>query len=209
MIFAAFGIFGIWDALSNRNFLKFVYLCVSVIAIFVLFNYDKIFTKNLSRDFGYCSYSLDEHLFNALHYENNSEYNKAIQEIKLALTIIPNDHRALFRLGLMYYHLNNLKAAEENFKEVIKINPLCVDSYYNLGFIYNKQNRPLEAIEMLKRAYILEPDNLGVHFELGTAYKSLGEIVKAKQEFTFALRHLSRWRRSDRAIIENELTAFK
>lgn len=209
LIFAAYAVYEIAQGLAQRKFLKYGLLLLCALLIF--FSSDFKIT-HLDRRLEYSSDSssgFEYHMYRAFDYEYNRDYTDAIRELEAAQKLEPYNHRALFRLGLMYYKLNDFKKAEEKFKEAIKANPLSVDSYYNLGFIYNRQMRFKEARQMLERVVYLNPDDPKAHFELACAYKSTGEPQKARDEFSLSLEKLNRWRHEERKIIEEELKGLK
>lgn len=209
VIFASRSLISLWDAFREKRYFTFGRLCAVLILIFILVNYNKIFNRNIEKNLQNNFSNLNYHFIKALTYENNSDYRRAIQELNSAYNINPLDRRVLFRLGVIYFYLKDLKTAEEKFKEVIKICPFCVDAYYNLGFLYNQQGRFAEAVGALERSIYLDPENMAANFELGRAYKSTGKFNEAKQKFELALQNISRWRTEDRKIIEKELAGLK
>jgi tetratricopeptide (TPR) repeat protein len=118
-------------------------------------------------------------------------------------------HYETFMLGVIHYNMNDLVKAEEEFKETIKISPYFVDAYYNLGLLYNQNQRFPEAGAVLEKALLLDPDDAAVHFELGIAYKGTLDMEAARKEFNLALTKINRWRAQDRAIIQKELAGIK
>jgi tetratricopeptide (TPR) repeat protein len=209
IIFASLSLVSLWNALREKRYFGFGRLCAALILIFVLVNYNKIFSRNIGENLQNNFSNFNYHFIKALNYENSADYRRAIQELNSAYNINPGDRRVLFRLGVNYFYMKELKAAEEKFKEVIKICPFCVDACYNLGFLYNQQSRFTEAIEALERAVYLDPENMAANFELGKAYKSIGKFNEAKQKFELVFKNISRWRTEDRKIIEKELTRLK
>lgn len=60
-------------------------------------------------------------------------------------------------LGMALLGLNKLKEAEYFFREAISLNKDYLDAYINLGNLLLKLNRFDEAMEVLKKAYKLDP----------------------------------------------------
>lgn len=209
IIFASYGIFGLWEALRQRRYFKLGWLCIALLLIFVLNNYRASQenkpgnSEGISSDFRY-------HLRKAIYYNNEkSDYDNAIKEVKIALDMQPDNHYCLLTYGTIYFNMQDFKMAEEKFKEAIRVFPLCVDAYYNLGFLYNIQRRFHEAKNALVEAVSLDPENAEAHFELGKAYKAIGENKEAENEFNAALKKINRWRREERAVIARELADLK
>jgi tetratricopeptide (TPR) repeat protein len=204
-IFAAFGLFKIYETLKLKKYAKSLLMLMAFTLIFIVFKYNPISGLNVSsapnNPKAYVSY----HIAKAVEYERNADYQKAIEELNLARSVDPGNRRAIFRSAVIYSLQGDYTAAEARFREVINSCGHCVDAYYNLGFIYNKQKRPFDALKMLESALSLDPENISAHYELSQAYKSLHDFDKTRNELNFVLRHLSRWRKLDRSAVEEEL----
>ena len=195
--FAASSLAGAWQAKSYR---KFGLLAAALAAIFLLLNSGGRERAAVDpRDV------VEYHLTRAAVFEGNADYPLALKHLRAAYVIAPDNYRVLIRSGVINYRLHNLKEAEERFRQVIRACPLCVDAYYNLGFIYNQEERFSEAKPLLEHAVSLDPDNIGAHFELAMVYKAEKNYARAKEELNFVLARLSRWRLQDRRAAEEEL----
>jgi Flp pilus assembly protein TadD len=71
--------------------------------------------------------------------------------------------------------------------------------------LYNQQNRFNDAKVILEKAVLLDPDDVGAHFELGKAFKAIDDLASARIEFNTALKKINRWRIAEKQIIANEL----
>lgn len=209
MIFASSGILVLWDAIRKRSFLRFAIFAAVISILFVLFNgrwlstkYRTLRPKENPADFHY-------YITKSNNYSINSDYQNALRFAKLAYAMQPNNPEVLFSLASVYYDMKDFKMAEDKFREVIRIFPLCVDARYNLGLMYNQQRRFDEAKDMLQNVVFLDPEDTGAHFELGKSYKARGNLKGAKEEFGLALKKINRWRVEERAIIEKELTGLE
>jgi len=209
LIFAAFGLFAVWESLKSKRYIKLLLLCLALALCFVLIDANRLAIQKDLKNYNLFSRSFNYHLGRAFIDENSSGYQNALKELDLAQRLEPDNYRVIFRQGVVYFRMDNLKLAEEKFKYAIKINPLCQDAYYDLGLIYNRQSRFTEAEEVLKRAVSLDPENIESHFELGLAYKANGKLAAAKQEFRFAFKKINRWRSDERAVIEKEIKALE
>ncbi|MFH1888512.1 MAG: tetratricopeptide repeat protein [Candidatus Omnitrophota bacterium] len=207
IIFASYGILGLWEALKERKRLRFFSLCAAALFLFTLFNY-RLLHKNKS---GYLQESyLDfhSHLSRAMYYNDKPDYQKAMQEIEAAYRLRPDSHYCLISYGVIYYNMHNFNMAEDKFREAIRVFPLSVDAYYNLGLLYNQQKRFEEAIAVLNEALSMDPEDVGAHFELGRAYKGRGRYGEAEVEFRASLDRINRWRTEERALIAKELSGL-
>jgi len=209
VIFAAFGLVAVWNSLKDRRFIKFLLFCLALSLSFILIDANRLSVQKGMANSKFDSPAFGYHLDKAFVYESNSDYQDALKELNLAQGIEPDNYRVIFRQGVVYSRMDNLKPAEEKFKDTIRTNPLCQDAYYNLGLIYNRQSRFMEAEGVLKKAVLLDPDNVESRFELGLAYKATGSLSAAKQEFSLALKKINRWRSDERALIEKELKSLE
>jgi hypothetical protein len=122
------------------------------------------------------------HFDTALYYETKGDYVRALEELKLAGDLRPENHHVLFCLGVASYQLKDFKAAEDYFNRAIRVFPLYIDAHYNLGFLFNQQGRFEEAAAVLRTAVYFDPDDPGSRFELARAYEGMKDFEKAKVE---------------------------
>ena len=66
---------------------------------------------------------------------------------------------------------------------VLAYDPQLVNSYINLGIIYNKKNDYRKAKQYLVQGEKLAPDNPKIHYQLGYTYKGLKEYSSAINSF--------------------------
>ncbi len=204
-IFAACGVFSLWEKLKKKNYGNFALLFLAALSIFISFNLPKVFPKNIAQELGRSSVNFRDYLAKANYYSINLDYMNAIEEAKLAYDLEPKNPEVVFTLANLYYRMNELKMAEEKFQEVLKISPLVVDAYYNLGILYNQQRRFSEAKEALEKAVWLDPGDFTAHFELGKTYQALKQPEQAKEELKLALEYINRWRSEEIGLIKNRL----
>ena len=85
---------------------------------------------------------------------------KNAKEIGLnALKINNNIPYLYFILASIEEKVNDLEEAEKNYKQVIKLNPLEVDAYINLGTLYAHQGKNDKAKEWWEKGLWIEKDN--------------------------------------------------
>ena len=100
-----------------------------------------------------------------------------------------------YGIGLLLQ--GDLKAAEEIFQRVTRIDPSYADGWVNVGRVRVREGRTEEAQEVLLKALEVDPELAKTHFFLALTYKSQGEYDKA-------LQHLSRAREKyprDRVVL--------
>ncbi len=88
----------------------------------------------------------------------------------------------LFLKGLTAYSANDLKSAENYFRQSIAMKPSQVEPYNNLGVILLEQKRYDEAKAVLEQAVSIKPDYANSRANLAGAYWYLGMKEEAVKE---------------------------
>ena len=71
------------------------------------------------------------------------------------------EKRARFLLGEIYLDRNELFKAEEQYAEIVKIDPQSADAHFFLGEVYAKMNDPVKARAEWRNALIIDPSHYG------------------------------------------------
>ena len=85
-----------------------------------------------------------------------------------------------FTLAVQNHQKNNIKDAENLYKEILKTNPNHFQANLMLGTLSAQIKKPDIAIQLLQKAIEILPDHAVAHNNLGLAFKQLGENEKAK-----------------------------
>jgi lipoprotein NlpI len=72
-----------------------------------------------------------------------------------------------------------LEAAKSDFEEAVRLRPTCVDAFYYLGTIYEKQMQLDHAIDFFSHALMLCPTHAKAAYSRGTCYNMKGNIAAA------------------------------
>ncbi len=131
-----------------------------------------------------------------LQSDHFKKYKEAIQGLKESIQILPQNSRASFLLGVVYYKLGEKKP--ENYDLSIKYIQKAIDIlseeevpsnyYFHLGISFEKNNNFEEAEKNFKKAIELEPDNAFYLNYLGYMYSLRGDkLDEADQLLTKAL----------------------
>jgi protein O-GlcNAc transferase len=125
-----------------------------------------------------------------LIHSKKSYYNSAIQYLKKALQIEPENADAYFVLGNAYAFQgsNFLDEARDCYQNCLQITPNHVASYNNLGNIFKEKEKYDEAIDCFQKALELDPDQDDTLYNLGNALQVKGLFDEAITCYEKALR---------------------
>ena len=76
-----------------------------------------------------------------------------------------------------------LNTAESELKTAINLNPRLADAYFQLGALYDAQNRTGSAIRQYQAAVRLKPGLAAAHYRLARDYLRAGNSAQARGEF--------------------------
>lgn len=111
------------------------------------------------------------------------DYEEAAQEFQAELDNVPNHVQALTYLADSDIHLNRLEAALPLLQQAIQINPSMELAHLDLGILNADTGHRDAALQQLKIAATLSPNDMNVHWRLGRLYKEMGRNTLAKLEF--------------------------
>jgi len=118
----------------------------------------------------------DVHLWKKLH-------DQAITIIDRAVKLNPNCADAIVQYGEILIWAGRPQAGMEFVRKAMRLNPIYPVWYlWNLGHAYFLADQQEEAIEIFKRALIVNPDFLPVHLTLALIYAEKGCKDAAKIE---------------------------
>jgi tetratricopeptide (TPR) repeat protein len=124
--------------------------------------------------------NFDVHELLGLVYAAQSRNDKAVGQLRIAVQLKPDSAAARANLAVGLYRSGNLKAAEEQFQQALRLEPLNYDANRNLGELYVQTGRTEQAVPLLEKAQQIEPgyDN---GYDLALAYYLSGKLDQAKQ----------------------------
>lgn len=119
----------------------------------------------------------------AAEYENIGEYQSAINVLKEAIKVNPNNESAIYEIAFCYDQLGDYESSIKCYSDFIDENPYSFTSWYNLGNAYSK----LENYEKAIWAYdycILINDGFGpVYFNIANSFLAVNKYTKAIENF--------------------------
>jgi Tfp pilus assembly protein PilF len=122
-------------------------------------------------------------------YSAKGDWDRAIEAYQKIIEDVfyGTPHFALSNMALAYYQKNDYVRAEKYFLEALKLSPDFVNALGGLATTYMAQGRYEEAVQKLERAVRKEPKLAQLRFELGKAYRGIGDPGKARDEFQRAV----------------------
>lgn len=92
------------------------------------------------------------------NYFDTKQHRKSIEAYGRALELDANDPNVLTDQGVMYRDLGEFDQAIANFEKATKVDPMHVQSYYNLGVVWaNDKHDPKKATAAWRRVIELAP----------------------------------------------------
>jgi tetratricopeptide (TPR) repeat protein len=113
---------------------------------------------------------------------NQKSSVEALRVLGDGLKADPKNPSLLMLTARIQYSRQSYDLAERAVKLVLSREPENVDALTLLGQIFHETDRYAEAISVLERAVKARPDNAEARNYLGIAYKSVGDLDRARQE---------------------------
>lgn len=112
-----------------------------------------------------------------------STATKPLNAAPVAASAASADPAKLFQVGQQALKQNSLDDAERDFRQVLALNPQSGAAYANLGVVYMRRKQWPRALEMLRKAEHLMPNEPGIRLNIGLAYFRRNEFLKAIPPF--------------------------
>ena len=110
------------------------------------------------------------------------KYESARTAIRKALTLDPNNARALYYDGLLQRRAGNTKQEIADFSKVVEMFPQSRDARRELGITYYQQKDEHAALEQFQALQQIDPDDLTAHYNLSILYRRMGQPEKAAEQ---------------------------
>ena len=134
--------------------------------------------------------SAREHLEAGRELLLNGAYSEAVSELSTAVSLDPKLTEAHNLLGVAFDKKGFGERAKESFERAVKLQE-DAETLNNLGFALYQSGNYRAAVDRLKRAAKLAPNDERILNNLGLAYCRLGKIDEAYKAFTRATGRLT------------------
>ena len=98
----------------------------------------------------------------------------------------PNNAAPLLGLGTVYWEMGDFDRAYTYLEQTLAINPGAKQAIFELANIAVRRHQDAEAILLLQRYLVAQPDALAARADLGRAYFHVGRFESALREFAKA-----------------------
>ena len=116
-------------------------------------------------------------------HTKRTEWELAMVELKVCLTISPHDEKASELLGYTYLQTESYADALEVYGNLVEAHPKSAVYRNSLGIVYMMLKKPQQAITQFETAIRLNTTNPQFYRNLANAYREIGEEAKAKQAY--------------------------
>jgi tetratricopeptide (TPR) repeat protein len=110
------------------------------------------------------------------------KYGSALASIQKALTLSPNNARALYYDALIERRTGHQDVEVADLLEVVRQYPDSRDARRELGISYYQQHMNNEAMEQFIQLQRIDPDDLAAHYNLSILYRRAGMKDKAAEQ---------------------------
>ena len=119
-----------------------------------------------------------------------------------ALALAPDDPETLYQAGIVAEDRGDLPTAEARYRDAVRIAPEFLAAYLNLSVVLGRQEKLIEAAEVIELALRLQPDSVQLLANRATVAELQGDYQTAIQFLSEAVRHA---RGAERAEVGSRL----
>lgn len=116
-------------------------------------------------------------------YENG-EYEKAVENYNLAISLDPKTFKAYFNRALNYYQLKEFDKSLADYNKSAELDPSNPAIYNNRGDVYYHKQDFQSAIKDYDKAISLDPNYMKAFYNRGLSYCSLENYEMGIKDFT-------------------------
>lgn len=142
---------------------------------------------------------LTQRLLSGVYLWKDKDHARAITAGEKALALDPNDADSYVELAGALSYVGRTDEAVKLLQKAMRLNPRYPSPYlFGLGHVYHAAWKNNDAVTVLKRYVVQNPDALTARIDLACTYSELGYAVEARTEIDEILRlkpnfSLQRW----------------
>jgi len=110
------------------------------------------------------------------------KYDEARPNLERALTILPNNARALYYRALVERQMGRTDMTVTDLQKVVESFPESRDAHRELGFTYYQLHQYQQALAEYQKVQAIDPDDLAAHYTLSILYRRLGMKDLAREQ---------------------------
>lgn len=107
------------------------------------------------------------------------KHKEAADAFKRALQLEPGLAPARINLGIAYFNMPDLPAAQRELQSAATASPNAPQPHYVLGLLAKAQNKPAEAIASFQKVLTIDPQDVGANINLGQLYAQQRKYAEA------------------------------
>jgi tetratricopeptide (TPR) repeat protein len=119
------------------------------------------------------------HIFLAKAYYDQDAPTKALDELKVALTLDSKVRLAHFYSGLVYIKLGKFAEAGREFESELALNPEDLQAKYHLGYVSLANQETKRGMQLMREVIQADPNFGNAYFELGKTQLQQGDVSGA------------------------------
>jgi len=122
------------------------------------------------------------HALLGLAYQRIDDAGRAVDELKRAIELAPEDGKSHLYLGQLYLSHQRAKQAQAELERSLELNPMLDDAYFELGDLALDRKDYVTARNMFTLERYLSPDSVPAHGKLALVYQLEGDWPAADRE---------------------------
>lgn len=128
------------------------------------------------------------HLAEVTSLLQREDYDHALDRLRVATTLAPDDDNALFFLGVALQQTGDLAGAKRAYQRVLTIRPWHADAHFRLGLLHLQEHNIEAAVWHNRIAVQLQPGSAPARTNLAVSLLRQGKAAEAEEHLREALR---------------------